>query len=170
MAVSVGTVLLAAVCHLDGAGASTFLITIPALLPLYQRLGMSRYLLLLLVGTSMGILNMLPWGGPVGRSAAALDLDPVTIWRDLIPVQIISLVLLVGMAVILGYRERPASLLTRRSSPTPAADPAATRATPASAPQSRTPQPAQTGRPGPSSPPTPPGRRCGSTPSWSSPP
>ena len=106
VAVAVGTVLLAAVCHLDGAGASTFLITIPALLPLYQRLGMSPYLLLLLVTTSMGILNMLPWGGPVGRSAATLDLDPVGIWRDLIPVQAISLVMLVGMAVLLGFREK----------------------------------------------------------------
>ncbi|GGE59092.1 CitMHS family transporter [Nesterenkonia cremea] len=106
VAVAVGTVLLAAVCHLDGAGASTFLITIPALLPLYQRLGMSPYLLLLLVCTSMGILNMLPWGGPVGRSAAALDLDPVGIWRDLIPVQAISMVMLVGMAVLLGIREK----------------------------------------------------------------
>ncbi|MCW4352098.1 citrate:proton symporter [Hoyosella sp. YIM 151337] len=106
VAICVGTVVLAAICHLDGAGASTFLITIPALLPLYKRLDMSPYLLLLLVATSMGIMNMLPWGGPVGRSAAALGLDPVSIWRGLIPVQVISMVLLIGMAVLLGIREK----------------------------------------------------------------
>ena len=51
IAVAVGTVVIAAVAQLDGSGASTFLITIPALLPLYKRLKMNPYLLLLLVGT-----------------------------------------------------------------------------------------------------------------------
>ncbi|MCO1337549.1 citrate:H+ symporter [Kocuria polaris] len=106
IAVCVGTVLLATICHLDGAGASTYLIVLPALLPLYKHLGMSPYLLLLLSGTSMGILNMLPWGGPVGRSGAALGMDPVAIWQSLIPVQVLSLVLLVVMAVLLGHREK----------------------------------------------------------------
>ena len=34
-----GTTLLALLIHLDGSGAVTFLITIPAMLPLYDRLG-----------------------------------------------------------------------------------------------------------------------------------
>ncbi|GAA1181112.1 CitMHS family transporter [Nesterenkonia xinjiangensis] len=106
VAICVGTVLLAAVCHLDGAGASTFLIVIPALLPLYRHLGMSPYLLLLLAAMSMGVLNMLPWGGPVGRAAAVSGIDPVELWRGLIPVQILSLVLLVVAAVLLGLREQ----------------------------------------------------------------
>src|SRR5262249_61327375 len=38
----VGTALLALVVHLDGSGAVTFLVTIPAMLPLYERLGMDR--------------------------------------------------------------------------------------------------------------------------------
>ncbi|MBU8908917.1 CitMHS family transporter [Desertibacillus haloalkaliphilus] len=106
IAVAVGTVLVAAIAHLDGSGASTFLITIPALLPLYQRLKMSPYLLLLLVGTSASILNMLPWAGPLGRTAAVLGMDPTELWRPLIPLQIIALVLLVGMAIVLGIREK----------------------------------------------------------------
>lgn len=104
--VCVGTVLLASVCHLDGSGATTFLICLPALLPLYKRLDMSPYLLMLLVSTSIGIMNMLPWGGPVGRAAAVIGLSPIELWHGLIPVQIIGLVLLAGMAVILGVRER----------------------------------------------------------------
>ncbi|MBO0595770.1 citrate:H+ symporter [Nesterenkonia sp. E16_7] len=106
IAICVGTVLLAAVCHLDGAGASTFLIVIPALLPLYRHLGMSPYLLLLLAGMSMGVLNMLPWGGPVARSAAVVGMDPIELWRGLIPVQILCLVMLVVTAVLLGLREQ----------------------------------------------------------------
>nr|WP_139189537.1 CitMHS family transporter [Evansella caseinilytica] len=106
VAIAVATVIIAAIAHLDGSGASTFLITIPALLPLYKRLKMSPYLLLLLVGTSASILNMLPWAGPLGRTAAVLGMDPTALWRPLIPLQIIALVLLIGVAVILGFREK----------------------------------------------------------------
>ncbi|WP_142829187.1 CitMHS family transporter [Planococcus soli] len=106
IAVAVGTVLIAAVAQLDGSGASTFLITIPALLPLYKRLKMNPYLLLLLVGTSASIMNMLPWGGPLGRTAAVLGVDVTELWRPLIKVQVIGLVLLVGLAILLAIREK----------------------------------------------------------------
>ncbi|GAE26625.1 magnesium citrate secondary transporter [Halalkalibacter wakoensis JCM 9140] len=106
IAVAVGTVIIGAIAHLDGSGASTFLITIPALLPLYKRLKMNPYLLLLLVGLSASIMNMVPWGGPLGRTAAVLGVDPTELWRPLIPVQIIALILLVALAVVLGIREK----------------------------------------------------------------
>lgn len=41
----VGSALLALLIHLDGSGAVAFLITIPAMLPLYDRLGMDRRIL-----------------------------------------------------------------------------------------------------------------------------
>ncbi|WP_252512901.1 SLC13 family permease, partial [Acinetobacter soli] len=47
--VAMMTALIAAIVHLDGSGAATFLIIIPALLPLYKKLGMSPYLMLLLI-------------------------------------------------------------------------------------------------------------------------
>ncbi|WP_332696894.1 CitMHS family transporter [Halalkalibacter lacteus] len=106
IAITVGTVIIAAIAHLDGSGASTFLITIPALLPLYKRLKMSPYLLLLLVGLSASIINMVPWGGPIGRTAAVIGADPTELWRPLIPLQIIAMVLLIGLAVVLGLREK----------------------------------------------------------------
>ena len=106
IAVAVATVIIAAIAHLDGSGASTFLITIPALLPLYKRLKMNPYLLLMLVGTAASIMNMLPWAGPLGRTASVLDVDVTELWRPLIQIQIIGLVLLVIIAVALGYREK----------------------------------------------------------------
>jgi len=36
--IAIGTAILAMVVHFDGSGATTFLITIPALLPLYEQL------------------------------------------------------------------------------------------------------------------------------------
>ncbi len=104
--VSVASVLIAAVAHLDGSGASTFLITIPALLPLYQRLRMNPYLLLLLVGGSASVMNMLPWAGPLGRTASVLKIDVTELWHPLIPIQIIGLVLMLILAIFLGFREK----------------------------------------------------------------
>lgn len=104
--VAVATVLIAAIGQLDGSGASTFLITIPALLPLYQRLKMNPYLLLLLVGGSAAIMNMVPWGGPLGRVASVLGMDVNELWQPLIPIQIVGLILMLGLAVLLGVREQ----------------------------------------------------------------
>src|SRR5690625_3654966 len=67
IAVSVGSVIIAAIAQLDGSGASTFLITILALLPVYKRLKMNPYLLLLLIGGSASIMNMLPC--EIGRAS-----------------------------------------------------------------------------------------------------
>jgi len=43
--ITIGTALLALLIHLDGSGAVCFLVTIPALRPLYDRLGMDRRVL-----------------------------------------------------------------------------------------------------------------------------
>ncbi|MBW8373446.1 citrate:proton symporter [Stenotrophomonas sp.] len=106
VAVAVMTALLGMVAHLDGAGATTFLLTVPALLPLYRRLHMSPYLMLLLLATGAGIFNMLPWAGPLGRAAAVTGIDVGVLWRPLLPVQVIGAVLLLAMAALLGLRER----------------------------------------------------------------
>ena len=63
------------IAHLDGAGASTFMVTVPAMLPLYQRLGMSPLTLTCTTALAAGTMNMLPWGGPTNRAAAALQVS-----------------------------------------------------------------------------------------------
>ena len=104
--ISLGTVIIAAIAQLDGSGASTFLITIPALLPLYNRMKMNPYFLLLLIGGSAAIMNMLPWAGPLGRAASVLDMDVTELWRPLIPIQAIGMVLMLVLAFLLGHREK----------------------------------------------------------------
>lgn len=104
--VAMVTVIIGGLAHLDGAGASTFLITIPALLPLYRKLNMSPYLLVLLIGLSASIINMVPWAGPLGRTAAVLGVDAAELWPPLIPLQIISIILLIGFAAFLGWMEK----------------------------------------------------------------
>ncbi|NWC96048.1 MULTISPECIES: CitMHS family transporter [unclassified Pseudomonas] len=106
IAVAVATALIGMLAHLDGAGATTFLLTIPALLPLYKQLRMSPYLMLMLLAIGAGILNMVPWAGPLGRSAAVTGLDVTDLWRPLIPVQGFGVVLLIALAALLGWREQ----------------------------------------------------------------
>lgn len=100
------TVLIAAIAQLDGSGASTFLIAIPALLPLYKKLNMNPYLLLLLIAGSASIMNMLPWAGPLGRTASVIGADVTELWRPLIPIQLIGMVLMLAIAVYMGMREK----------------------------------------------------------------
>src|SRR5882724_404889 len=86
-----GTALLALLVHLDGSGAVVFLVTIPALLPLYQRVGIDRRILACVASLAAGV-NFLPWTGPTMRAAAALHISPMQIFTPLIRVQIIGLV------------------------------------------------------------------------------
>ena len=106
IAIPIATVSIATIAHLDGSGASTFLICIPTLLPIYERLKLSPYLLLLLVSASASVMNMLPWGGPLGRAASVIQTDPTSLWYHLIPVQVSALVLLLVGAYFLGHREK----------------------------------------------------------------
>ncbi|WP_018916684.1 CitMHS family transporter [Vreelandella zhanjiangensis] len=105
VSITVATALVACIAHLDGSGATTFLLTIPALYPTYQRLRMSPYLLLLLVGLGASIMNMLPWAGPLARIGSVLGMSPGELWQPLIPLQIFALILLLSLAVVLGMRE-----------------------------------------------------------------
>ncbi|MFT0212534.1 SLC13 family permease [Pseudomonas sp. F1_0610] len=100
------TALVAAVVHLDGSGAATFLIIIPALLPLYKRLGMSPYLMLLIMCISMGVMNMVPWGGPLGRASSVTNLEVSDLWRPLILVQVLGILGSVAFAAVMGVREK----------------------------------------------------------------
>jgi citrate-Mg2+:H+ or citrate-Ca2+:H+ symporter, CitMHS family len=102
----VGTAIIAMLTHLDGSGASTFLITIPALLPLYERLRMSRLVLAGMVALGAGVMNLLPWGGPTARAGTALELDPAVIFNPLIPAMIAGIIWVIFVAYYLGKKER----------------------------------------------------------------
>lgn len=102
IAVTVATAIIATIAHLDGTTATTVLITIPALYPVYKRMKIDSRILLCLTGACMGVMNLLPWGGPVARAATVLGMDANELWHMLIPVQIAGLVFNVVVAVLLG--------------------------------------------------------------------
>jgi CitMHS family citrate-Mg2+:H+ or citrate-Ca2+:H+ symporter len=100
----VGTALLALLVHLDGSGAVTFLVTVPAMLPLYERLRMDKRVLACVASMAAGV-NFLPWTGPTLRASAALHLSTTELFRPLIPVQIVGLTFVFIVAYLLGRRE-----------------------------------------------------------------
>lgn len=112
----VGTALLALLVHLDGSGAVTFLVTIPVMLPLYNRLKMDRRVLACAVSMAAGV-NFLPWTGPMIRSAAALKIPVASIFNPLLPVQAVGLAFVFSACWWLGKRESKRLGLRERSTP-----------------------------------------------------
>lgn len=102
IAVTIATALIATIAHLDGTTATTVLITVPALYPVYKRMKIDPKILLCLTGACMGVMNLLPWGGPTARAATVLQMDANDLWHILIPMQIVGLILSVVLAVLLG--------------------------------------------------------------------
>ncbi len=102
----VGTAVLALTVSLDGDGSTTYLIVTAAMLPLYQRLGLSRLVLACVIMLSGGIMNLLPWGGPTARVAAALKLDMNALFVPLITPMVFGSAWVVFVAWRLGLRER----------------------------------------------------------------
>lgn len=100
-----GSAILAAIVHLDGSGAVTFLVTIPALLPLYERLKMDKRILACVVAGAAGVANALPWGGPTLRVAASLQIPVTEVYLPMVPVQITGLLFVFVGAWFLGKRE-----------------------------------------------------------------
>lgn len=106
MAVTIATSLIAVIAHMDGALASTLLITIPAMLPVYKKLHIRPVTLLVIIGAAMSIMNLVPWGGPVARTGVVLNADVNALWQELIPLQGIGLVILVVFAGYMGMVEK----------------------------------------------------------------
>ncbi|MGA2551246.1 MAG: citrate:proton symporter [Burkholderiaceae bacterium] len=111
-----GSALLALLIHLDGSGAVCFLITIPAMLPLYERLGIDKRILACVVSLAAGV-NFLPWTGPMIRASAALKIPTPEIFNPLIPAQIVGLLFVFTTAYLLGRKEEKRLGLTGASSP-----------------------------------------------------
>lgn len=102
----IATVLIATVGHIDGATASTYLISFPVMLPIFKRLKLNPLVLLLLVASATGIMNLVPWGGPTIRAATAIKGDANALWHAMIPMQIFGLLASCVLAVYFAHSEK----------------------------------------------------------------
>lgn len=104
--VALGSAAVALIVALDGDGATTALITITAFLPVYRRLGMNPLVLAVILGSSSTVMNMFPWGGPSGRAAAGLRIDPAAVFVPMLPTIAAGMVGTLAIAWHLGRTER----------------------------------------------------------------
>ncbi len=102
----IATVLIATVGHIDGASASTYLISFPVMLPIFKRLKLNPLVLLLLVGSATGVMNLVPWGGPTIRAATAIKGDANALWHSMIPMQVFGLLCSLALAVYFAHSEK----------------------------------------------------------------
>jgi citrate-Mg2+:H+ or citrate-Ca2+:H+ symporter, CitMHS family len=102
----VGTAALAMLVSLDGDGSTTFIIVTSALLPLYLKLKVSSVVLTVVAGLSNGAMNIVPWGGPTARAAAALRASPTDVFVPMIPALLGGCVIVLLFAAQLGLSER----------------------------------------------------------------
>ena len=108
--VCIGTFLIGCICHLDGSGATTFLIAIPACMPLFQKLKMNLWVEATIVALAAGIMNVMPWGGPTVRAAAAMsglgyEVTGSELWVGIMPAWIAGVVTCLLIAAFLGKKE-----------------------------------------------------------------
>jgi len=104
--VCVMTAVIALIGHLDGGGASTFCIVVPAMLPVFKRMHMRKTSLLRIAVLAMGVLNLMPWAGPTMRAASVLGVEAGELWNTLLPIQIFGIVLAIAHAVFTGIQEK----------------------------------------------------------------
>ncbi|MCV9917966.1 citrate:proton symporter [Pseudomonas sp. BT-42-2] len=102
----IGTAVLGICVGLDGDGATTYIITTAALLPLYRRTGMSLQVLATVLLLTNGVMNILPWAGPFSRAASAMHVDITELFIEMLPLMIAGVGWVIFAAFYLGSRER----------------------------------------------------------------
>ena len=105
------TALIALVSQADGATATTYLVTIPAMLPLFKKLKLNVFSLLCILGIVCGNWNMVPWGGTIIRTATTVTnlgfpTNPQDLWVKVLPVEILGMVLALALAVFFGLKDK----------------------------------------------------------------
>lgn len=103
--ITIGAAILAMLVHLDGSGAVTFMITIPAMLPLFERLKMDRKILACVVAIGAGAMSLVPWSGPNIRAASALKVEVTSIYNPLMIPQLCGIIVVLIISWYLGNKE-----------------------------------------------------------------
>lgn len=100
------TAFTASVVTLDGDGTTTILIITAAFVPLFKRMGLKLSNLAMLIILPTGLGNCLPWGGPLARAAAVLNMEVNDLFVAMLPVLGASFIYVFFMAYIMGKNER----------------------------------------------------------------
>lgn len=92
------------ISHLDGSGATTALVTIPTMLPIFKKMKIRSICIVAIMSIMSGAMNVTPWCASMLRVTSVVGVDAVELWRYLLPVQvcaiIFGLLMMIPMAMI----------------------------------------------------------------------
>ena len=109
-AIFIAVLLVSTVAHLDGSGASTYLIAIPAFKPIMDKLGVKPVVFLGTVTGLMAAMNIIPWGGPTIRAASVAGVEVSDLYSFILPAVVVMFLLAIINAVINSRRKREGSV------------------------------------------------------------
>lgn len=102
----VAIILTTFVAHLDGSGATTFLIVVPAFLPVTKKMGVRPEALLGSMCGAYGVMNLVPWGGPTMRAASVAGVEVSALYRDMFPGVVVLIVVAFLIMFTVAWIER----------------------------------------------------------------
>lgn len=108
-AIFILTVIVACIVELDGSITSVFLITVPLMLPLYDKFKLDKRIMILLIAVSILIMCNTPWNPKILRASSLVpDLagGSTALFLKIVPIQIFMLVVALGVAIFYGIRSR----------------------------------------------------------------
>ena len=92
------------ISHLDGSGATTALVTIPTMLPIFKKMKMRPVCIVFVMSIMSGAMNITPWCASMLRVTSVTGLDAQVLWRYLAPIQgfaiVAALLLMLPIAAI----------------------------------------------------------------------
>lgn len=96
--------IITVIGHLDESATTTICLTVPFFLPIFRRLKVDVRQLILMIAIAMGVMNLLPWGGPMMRVSLATGLEATYLWHKLIPIQVFGMVTVLAMSIYFGVK------------------------------------------------------------------
>lgn len=80
------------ISHLDGSGATTALVTIPTMLPIFKKMKMRPICVVFVMCLMSGVMNITPWCASMLRITSVTGLDAQELWRYLAPIQVFAII------------------------------------------------------------------------------
>lgn len=105
-AIFLAVLAVAVVAHLDGSGASTYLIAIPAFKPIMDRLNVRPTAFIGTVIAMMSAMNIVPWGGPTIRAASVAQVDVFDLYQFILPAVAVMFIVAIIIALFHARREK----------------------------------------------------------------
>lgn len=94
------------ISHLDGSGATTALVTIPTMLPIFKKMKMRPVSIVFVMSIMSGAMNITPWCASMLRVTSVTGLDAQALWRYLAPIQAFAIVAGLALMVPISMLEK----------------------------------------------------------------